>query len=140
MILVKEAGFDLTDLRGERRVERTVREPSSLATFVGRLTPRTARFVAGGAVGVGLLLALVSGTAAALVAAVTVALACYWLGEFSPEPTATVTEVNEPGLSEHEAFQFLIMHDEHEDMKNDKAEEKARTARRKAGSSGGGTP
>lgn len=139
MILVKEAGFDLSEVRGERRVERTVEQPSSLEAFVGRLTPRTARRAGAGAVGLGLLLAYTSGAAGALVVSVALAVALHYMSEFNAEPTETVTEVNRPGLTEREAFQFLIMHDEHEDMKNDKAEEKARKARRKA-KSGGGNP
>ena len=140
MILVKEAGLDLSDVRGERRVERTVREPSSLTSFVSRLTPRTARRVGGAALAAGLLLTAVSGQAAPLVAAATVTVALQCASDFDATPTETVTKVERPGLSQHEAFQFLIMHDEHEELKNDKAEEKARKARRRASAGAGGPP
>lgn len=50
-----------------------------------------------------------------------------------PEPERTVETTSVPGLSEGEVMRLLVLHDEHEEMKEEEAEKEWKRARRKAG-------
>ena len=64
-----------------------------------------------------------------LVAAVRRALP--WVSNPSPRQIVETTSV--PGLSEDEVMRRLVIHDEHEEMKEEEAEKERKRARRKAG-------
>ena len=51
----------------------------------------------------------------------------------NPSPKEIVEQRSVPGLSEQEVLRRLIIHDEHEEMKEEEAEKEENRARRKAG-------
>ncbi|AGM11213.1 tail assembly chaperone [Haloarcula hispanica tailed virus 2] len=137
MVLVKEAGYNLEDIRGERRVETEVVPPSSLESFVGSLVPSAAWKVVGVILGLGALTAYSTGALSGLFVSVLLGVALHYLGQFNPEPQEVVREVETPGMTVDEVMGRLVQHDEHEQMKNEEAEAQARKARRQ-GQGGGG--
>lgn len=137
MVLVKESGYTLEDIRGERRVETEVVPPSPLESFVGDLVPSSAWKVVAGVVGLGALTSLVTTSASPAVVSVVLAVALHYLSDFNPEPREVVREVETPGMSVDEVMGRLVQHDEHEQMKNEEAEAEARKARMKAKGGGG---
>lgn len=135
-LLVKDAGYALREIRGEREVHRITEEPAGLVATLGRVTPRTARLATVGVVGLGLLLTAESGLVGPLVASVLLGVVLHRVGEFDAEATETVHEVERPGMTEREVHQRWVLHDEHEQMKKDRAEKERKKAERKAKSKG----
>lgn len=93
MLLTKETGMTLRDIRGWK--ERTVRTErrTDLVAAARRILP--------------------------------------WVSNPSPRQIVETTSV--PGLSEDEVMRRLVIHDEHEQMKEEEAEKERKRARRKAG-------
>ena len=129
--LVKEAGYALAEIRGEREVHRIREEPDGLVAALGRVTPRTVRLAMAGVLGLGILLAAETGLVGALVASVLVAVALHWVGELDAEATEVEHVVERPGMTEREVLQRRVLHDEHEQIKKEKAEEEHRKAKNK---------
>jgi hypothetical protein len=137
LVLTKDAGLSLTDIRGERFEERTVEPPPRYEAWCGRVTRRVARLTAVGAVGAGLLLLALTNDVSPLLWGTTVAAVALAAGRVEPTERETVRTVTREGMTVDEVMGWLVQHDEHEQMKSDQAEAEARAARR-TGQSGGG--
>jgi len=133
MVLVKEAGYSLEDIRGESYTYRTTEEPRGLLAAVAALTPRSVRTAAGTLLGVGLLTAYETGLVSAVAVSVALAVALHYVSSIDAEPVETVHEVEKPGMSVEEVMGRLHQHDEHEQMKQEEQEAEARKARAKGG-------
>jgi hypothetical protein len=138
LVLVKDAGYTLADIRGERSTEREVVPPTSFERFLGSLTPSAARRGVGVLAAAGLLTTVLTGALAGAVVCGILAVACYALSRFNPAPRTAVRTVTTPGMPVDEVIGRLVQHDEHEQMKNEEAEAQARKARRQR--QGGGGP
>lgn len=136
-LLVKDAGYDLREIRGSREVHRLTEEPDGLVAALGRVTPRTARLAMACVVGLGLLLSVESALVAPLVASVALGVALHAVGELDAEESVTEHVIEEPGMTEREVLQRWTLHDEHERMKEDEAEKEQRRAKRRANTGGG---
>lgn len=134
MVLVKDAGYSLSDIRGERRTEREVIPPSPWEAFVGDLVPSSVWKVVAGVLGLGAVTAILSGSTSPAIVSVLLGIALHYLAQFNPEPQEVVREVQREGMSVDEVMGRLVQHDEHEQMKNEEAEEQARKAKRQGGS------
>ena len=134
MVLVKDAGYTLSDIRGEQRMEREVVPCSPAEQFLGSLRPSTAKTIGGAAVGFGLVTSLLSGQTAPLIAGLLCLGLLWGLSQFEPEPETIERSVRTEGMTVDEVMGRLVQHDEHEQMKNEEAEAQARKAKREGGS------
>jgi len=133
MVLVKDAGYSLSDIRGESYTWREQREPTPWEQHLGAIPPGVVWKIAGPLVAIGLLGAYASGSVGGVVVSVALSVALYYLSAFDPEPTEVVHEVERPGMSVEEVMGRLVQHDEHEQMKQEEQEAKARKAKRQGG-------
>lgn len=136
-LLVKDAGYDLREIRGSREVHRITEDPDGLVAALGRVTPRTARLAMACCMGLGLLLSVESGLVAPLAASVALGVALHAVGELEAGESVTEHVIEEPGMPEREVLKRWVLHDEHERMKEDEAEKEQRKARQRANSHGG---
>lgn len=130
MVLVKEAGYGLRDLRGTSYTWTERREPTAWEQHLGALTPGVAWKTAGAILALSLILAYQAGAASGVVVSAILAVALHYLGQFNPEGTEVVHEVDEPGMAVEEVMGRLHQHDEHEQMKKEEQEAQARKAKR----------
>lgn len=139
MMLQKEANFDLDRLLGYEERSKTVSPRDDMWASLAALTPRTVRAAMVGTVGLGVLLAVESGLTAPFVASLLAAVALHYIGQLdSAEPVEEYTVTKREGLSEHQVWRYLTLHDEHESLKKDKQESELREARAKSGGSNPG--
>jgi len=137
MILQKEANIPLDRLLGYEERSVTTEPRDDLWAALGRVSPRSARVVAAGVMGLGLLLAVETGVVGALAASMLAAVGLYYVGELqTADPQTTVTTTRREGMSEEQVHRYLTLHDEHESLKSDQKEKAAKKARARAGSTG----
>lgn len=136
MLLVKEAGYNLSEIRGEREVHTITEEPQGLVAALGRVTPRAVRMAMAAAVALGMLGAYETGMASPLVVSLILAVALHWVGELDAEASQITHEVQKPGMKRREVYARAIQHDEHEQMKEEKREEAQRKAKTQANAQG----
>lgn len=134
MVLVKDAGYELRDIRGEEYTETITRDPTSWEQHLAAITPGVAWKVATPATALAILAFYWSGSVGGVAASVVFGVAMHYLSQFDPEPTEETVEVSKPGMSVEEVMGRLVQHDEHEQMKEEEAEAEARKAKRKGGS------
>jgi len=131
MLLVKDLGYALPDIRGERRVERMVTEPTGAITAITSIQPRLLRV---GIVG-SLLLALGAlqvGVLGGAIISVVFGYILYLASRVETEGTETVTVHEIPGMTDREVWETLVLNDEDESVKETRMQEESRRAERQA--------
>lgn len=126
MMLQKEANFDLDRLLGYRETSTTTGPREDAWASLAAVTTRTWRAAIAGVLGVGVLLAVETGLFSALLGSLCAAVGLHYLSQLdSSEPKTAHTVTEREGMSEHDVWRYLILHDEHEKMKEDEAEKQS---------------
>lgn len=137
MILQKEANFDLDRLLGYSETSTTISERTDPMASLSRLSPTRAILWMGGVIGLGTLAAVETGLSSPLVAALALAAVIYLIGAMSPlTHRRSTTETTRQGMADTEAWEYVVLHDEHEALKADQREKSAKKQRAKMGPSG----
>jgi len=136
MVLVKEGGYSLDEIRGYEETHTSVHPPDPLAAALSGLWSRRVRGGVGVLVAFGLLYAAATGALGAVVLSLLASFLLYLAKEVDAEPEVVKTTVERDGMDSEEVLSRLVQHDEHEQMKKEEAEDKARKARRQAQSGG----
>jgi uncharacterized membrane protein YhiD involved in acid resistance len=136
MVLVKDYGLSLDEIRGYEETHTTVHPPDPLAAAVASCASGRVRQGIGVVVAFGLLYAAAMGALSGVVLSLLASFLLYIAQEMDAEPQEVTTHVQREGMDSQEVLSRLVQHDEHEKMKNEEAEAKARQARRSAESGG----
>lgn len=136
MVLVKDAGYSLDEIRGYEETHTTVHPPDPLAAAVASCASGRVRQGIGVVIAFGLLYAAATAALSGVVLSLLASFLLYIAQEMNAEPQEVETTVEREGMDSTEVLSRLVQHDEHEQMKNEQAEDKARKARQQAGTGG----
>lgn len=136
MVLVKDAGYSLDEIRGYEETETTVHPPDPLAAAVGTCGSGRAQQVVGVVAALGLVLAALTGALSGVLISLLASFLLYIAAEVDTEPREVTTTVQREGMTSQEVLSRLVQHDEHEKMKSEEREERARQARMQAAAGG----
>lgn len=126
---MKDAGLELSDIRGGTEVRRRTVEPAPWEQALADVVDRPESMIGASLTVVlfGVALALAAGSLAYFVAglalAIPVAKAVKEIGLFDPQPRDELEVVERPGMTDREVQRLAVLHDEHERIKAEQAEQ-----------------